>query len=125
MRPERHNPASIATLRAQLAHSILHQLDRCPFCGAGFLEPDRTKPDCFQPTAEAGGSRARTSLRSIVVTTSPMLASQDVLSSTPARANPRAPRPDTALTHFRSPPAEKSGLAAILITLQQNYGILS
>ena len=37
LRPERHNPASIATPRAQLAHYILHQLDRCPFCGSGFL----------------------------------------------------------------------------------------
>ena len=37
LRPERHNPTSIATLRTQLAHHILHQLDRCPFCGSGFL----------------------------------------------------------------------------------------
>ena len=37
IRAERHNPASIATLRAQLAHYILQQLDRRPFCGSGFL----------------------------------------------------------------------------------------
>jgi hypothetical protein len=34
MRPERHNPHSIATLRIVLARSLLTQLCRCPCCGA-------------------------------------------------------------------------------------------
>ena len=33
IRPERHNPHSIATLRIILARSLLLQLCRCPFCG--------------------------------------------------------------------------------------------
>jgi len=34
IRPERHNPHSIATLRILLARSLLRQLCLCPFCGA-------------------------------------------------------------------------------------------
>ena len=37
IRPERHNPSSIATLRRQIGRHILRQLDRCPFCGSDFL----------------------------------------------------------------------------------------
>jgi hypothetical protein len=33
IRPERHNPHSIATLRIILARSLLRQLCQCPFCG--------------------------------------------------------------------------------------------
>jgi hypothetical protein len=33
IRPERHNPRSIATLRIILARSLLRQLCQCPFCG--------------------------------------------------------------------------------------------
>ena len=55
-------------------------------------------------TAKAGDRRATTSLRLVTVL--------NVLSSTPARANRRAPRIDGPLTHFRSPPGEKSGLAS-------------
>src|SRR5258708_28835216 len=34
VRPERHNPSSIPTLRIVLAHQLLRQLPQCPFCGA-------------------------------------------------------------------------------------------
>jgi hypothetical protein len=34
VRPERHNPSSIPTLRIVLARQLLGQLSRCPFCGA-------------------------------------------------------------------------------------------
>ena len=34
IRPERHNPSSIATLRIAIAHQLLGQLPHCPFCGA-------------------------------------------------------------------------------------------
>ena len=37
MRPERHHPASIATPHLQIAHHILRQLDRCPFCSSEVL----------------------------------------------------------------------------------------
>ena len=37
IRPERHNPSSIATLRRQIGRHILRQLPCCPFCGSGFL----------------------------------------------------------------------------------------
>ena len=33
IRPQRHNPHSIATLRIILARSLLRQLCQCPFCG--------------------------------------------------------------------------------------------
>jgi len=33
VRPERHNPYSIATLRMRIARHLLRQLPRCPFCG--------------------------------------------------------------------------------------------
>lgn len=33
IRPERHNPASIATLRIRIARLLLQQLACCPFCG--------------------------------------------------------------------------------------------
>ena len=33
VRPERHNPHSIATLRIILARLLLRQLPHCPFCG--------------------------------------------------------------------------------------------
>jgi hypothetical protein len=33
IRPQRHNPYSIATLRILLARSLLQKLCRCPFCG--------------------------------------------------------------------------------------------
>ena len=33
LRPERHNPVSIASLRIRIAHFLLRQLARCPFCG--------------------------------------------------------------------------------------------
>ncbi len=39
-----------------------------------------------------------------------LLAVLDVLSSTPARAKQRAPRPDGPLTHFTSPRGEKGRL---------------
>src|SRR5579863_743978 len=32
VRVERHNPASIATLRIQIARYLIHQLPSCPFC---------------------------------------------------------------------------------------------
>jgi hypothetical protein len=35
VRPERHNPHSIATLRIAIARRLLGQLSHCPFCGAG------------------------------------------------------------------------------------------
>jgi len=34
VRPERHNPYSIATLRIELARWLLRQLPHCPFCGS-------------------------------------------------------------------------------------------
>ena len=34
LRPERHNPHSIATLRIVLARLLLRQLPHCPFCGS-------------------------------------------------------------------------------------------
>ena len=34
VRPERHNPNSIATLRMILARQLLGQLPQCPFCGS-------------------------------------------------------------------------------------------
>jgi len=34
VRPERHNPQSIATLRIAIARHLLEQLPHCPFCGA-------------------------------------------------------------------------------------------
>jgi hypothetical protein len=34
VRPERHNPHSITTLRIALARQLLGQLSHCPFCGA-------------------------------------------------------------------------------------------
>jgi len=34
VRPERHNPHSIATLRIILARLLLRQLPRCPYCGS-------------------------------------------------------------------------------------------
>jgi hypothetical protein len=34
VRPERHNPSSVATLRTILARKLLEQLPHCPFCGA-------------------------------------------------------------------------------------------
>jgi hypothetical protein len=34
VRPERHNPRSIATLRIAIARQLLEQLPHCPFCGA-------------------------------------------------------------------------------------------
>ena len=34
VRPERHNPRSIATLRIAIARQLLGQLPHCPFCGA-------------------------------------------------------------------------------------------
>ena len=33
IRPERHNPCSIATLRIRIARFLIQQLPRCPFCG--------------------------------------------------------------------------------------------
>src|SRR5215467_5803244 len=33
VRPERHNPNSIATLRMMIARPLLAQLPHCPFCG--------------------------------------------------------------------------------------------
>ena len=54
------------------------------------------------PTAAARDTTARTSLR--------WLAVLNVLSSTPARAKRRAPRPDGPLTHFASPRGEKCRL---------------
>ena len=33
IRPERHNPSSIATLRIAIARQLLGQLPHCPFCG--------------------------------------------------------------------------------------------
>src|SRR5262249_60693627 len=35
VRPERHNPHSIATLRITLGQHLLRQLSQCPFCGSG------------------------------------------------------------------------------------------
>ena len=37
IRAARHNRQSIATLRRQISHHLLHQLDPCLFCGAPFL----------------------------------------------------------------------------------------
>ena len=34
VRPERHNPRSIATLRIALSRQLLGQLSHCPFCGS-------------------------------------------------------------------------------------------
>jgi hypothetical protein len=34
VRPERHNPSSIATLRIAIARQLLERLPHCPFCGA-------------------------------------------------------------------------------------------
>ena len=34
VRPERHNPHSIATIRLVLARLLLRQLPHCPFCGS-------------------------------------------------------------------------------------------
>src|SRR6516162_6162738 len=34
VRPERHNPNSIATLRMTIARLLLAQLPHCPFCGS-------------------------------------------------------------------------------------------
>jgi len=34
VRPERHNPHSIATIHIELAHQLLQQLPHCPFCGS-------------------------------------------------------------------------------------------
>jgi len=34
VRPERHNPSSIATLRRRIARYLLAQLAHCPFCGS-------------------------------------------------------------------------------------------
>jgi hypothetical protein len=34
VRPERHNPNSIATLRTRLARQLVRQLPHCPFCGS-------------------------------------------------------------------------------------------
>ena len=34
IRPERHNPSSIATLRIAIARQLLGQLPHCPCCGA-------------------------------------------------------------------------------------------
>ena len=56
------------------------------------------------PTVEAHDTTAMASLR--------LLAVLDVLSSTPARAKRRAPRPDGPLTHFASPRGETCRLTA-------------
>ena len=34
VRPERHNPHSIATLRIAVASDLIGQLPQCPYCGA-------------------------------------------------------------------------------------------
>lgn len=34
VRPERHNPHSIATLRITIARYLLGRLSQCPFCGS-------------------------------------------------------------------------------------------
>ena len=34
LRPERHNPYSMTSLRIQLAYYLLRQLSRCPYCGS-------------------------------------------------------------------------------------------
>src|SRR5215813_12359194 len=34
VRPERHNPRSIATFRITIARHLIGQLSQCPFCGA-------------------------------------------------------------------------------------------
>ena len=34
VRPERHNPHSIATLRMAIARLLLTRLPHCPFCGS-------------------------------------------------------------------------------------------
>ena len=34
VRGARHNPHSIATLRVRIARYLIHQLDRCPYCGS-------------------------------------------------------------------------------------------
>ena len=34
VRPERHNPYSIATIRISIARYLLQQLPHCPFCGS-------------------------------------------------------------------------------------------
>jgi SRSO17 transposase len=34
VRPERHNPCSIATIRIMIARYLLRQLPHCPFCGS-------------------------------------------------------------------------------------------
>jgi hypothetical protein len=36
IRPERHNPHSIATIRIALARELLKRLPQCPFCGSRF-----------------------------------------------------------------------------------------
>ena len=61
------------------------------------------------PTVEAHDTTAMTSLR--------LLAVLDVLSSTPARAKRRAPRPDGPLTHFASPRGEKYRLVRTFLVL--------
>jgi hypothetical protein len=34
VRPERHNPTSIATIRQTIARQLLRRLECCPFCGS-------------------------------------------------------------------------------------------
>jgi hypothetical protein len=33
LRPERHNPVSITTIRIAIATALIRQLPCCPFCG--------------------------------------------------------------------------------------------
>jgi hypothetical protein len=39
VRPERHSPASIATLRRHLAVALMRRLPRCPCCLRSFEPP--------------------------------------------------------------------------------------
>ena len=98
----------------------------CPDCWRAkrFLKSNRIafeeisiEPTCISHhlTAEARDKTAMTSLR--------LLAVLDVLSSTPARAKRRAPRPDGPLTHFASPRGEKCRLNLEAAELVMNHNL--
>src|SRR5215831_13082907 len=43
LRPERHNPHSITTLRIRITDHLLRQLTHCPFCGVLRLQHSSTR----------------------------------------------------------------------------------
>ena len=104
----RGQPRTPRALAAEI-HGFRIEADR--FSGhepvGGMTEDTPSLLACIShhPTVKARDTPAMTSLR--------LLAVLDVLSSTPARAKRRAPRPDGPLTHFASPRDEKCRLEAV------------